>query len=280
MATQPTPTDEVTPADEIRYQSIVFLNAVVPVLRPIVEATPSLRRAFAGLTGVVQISALADDGTSVDGRPPRVATHIVVQDGELSMHLGPHRAPSVELQFGSRSKLNAFFLGKPVAPKIRGAAGSPRLLVATVRSLLAMSSLLGSAEPPTDPERARLLVKAMFYLLTTGISQLTKAGHPRFRQWARSQPDRIYQLEVAGADELAAYVRVKGGRTKAVRGPYTYARPFFTMQFDSPRSALGILLEVDDMIESTMAGHITMLGAPEYGAELGELMLTVGGYAK
>ena len=74
--------------------------------------------------------------------------------------------------------------------------------------------------------------------------------------------------------------RVKGGRTKESRGLYTRAKPFFAMAFDSPRSALGILLEIDDMIAATTAGKITMQGAPEYGAELGELMLLVGGYAK
>lgn len=279
-ATANAPVGTPTREDEELYRSIVFLNAVVPVLRPIIEATPSLRRAFVGRHGVVQISARAADGVSVDGRPPRVATHLVVDDGEVSLALGPHRALNVELEFGSRARLNAFFLGKASLPRIRGGAANPGLLVATIRSLLTMSSLLGATEPPEDEQRQALLTKAMFSLLTTGISQLNKAGHPRLRTWSTRQPDRVYQLSVAGDPELAAYVRVKGGRTKAVRGAYTYARPFFGMQFDSPRSALGILLETDDMIESTVTGRIEMLGAPEYGAELGELMLLVGGYAK
>lgn len=266
--------------DEVRYATTVFLNAVVPVLKPIIEARPDLAKGFAGRDGVVQISALSREGVSVDGRAPRLATHLIVNDGEVSVRLGAHRAPSVELQFASPAKLNAFFTGSLALPRIRGAVSNPGLLVATVKALLGMSKLLGASQPPTALTEQKLLVKAMFYLLTTGISQLNKAGHPKVKRWSSGQPDRVYQLMVLGEPELAAYIRVKAGRTKASRGLYTRSKPFFAMAFDSPRSALGILLETDDMIASTTAGKIQMQGAPEYGAELGDLMLLVGGYAK
>lgn len=266
--------------EEARYQSIVFLNAVVPVLKPIIAATPSLTKAFAGLDGVVQISALDASGVSVGGRAPRLATHLLVDDGEVSVALGAHAAPNLELEFGSLGKLNAFFTGSLALPRMRGGLANRRLLVATVRSLLTMSKLLGATTPPERAEDQRLLTQCMFYLLTSGISQLNRAGHPRLSKWSSWQPDRVYQLEVDGDDDLAAHVRVKGGRTRAARGRYTRSRPFFTMAFDSPRSALGILLDVDDMIESTVTSKIMMRGAPEYGAELGELMQLVGDYAK
>ncbi len=264
--------------DDVRYQTIIFLNAVVPVLKPIINETPGLKKAFKGKTGVVQISALTEAGE--DGKPGKVATYLDVVDGEVNVKVGEYIAPNVELEFASREDLNTFFTGGLKLPKIKGALANPGLLVATVRSLLTMSSLLGATEPPEDPEKQKLLVKCMFYLLTSGISQLNKAKHPLFNEWAKRQPDRVYQLMVTGYDELAAYVRVKGGRSKAVRGAYTRSRPFFAMTFDSPRSALGILLDVDDMIESTVQQKLVMQGAPEYGAELGELMQTVGDYAK
>lgn len=270
--------------EEARYQSIVFLNAVVPVLKPIIAATPALARAFAGLNGVVQISALDEAAPQAGGgageRPARMATHLVVDDGAVSVVLGAHGAPNLELEFGSLAKLNAFFTGSPALPRFRGGWANRRLLVATVRSLLTMSKLLGATTPPERPEDQRLLTQCMFYLLTSGISQLNRAGHPRLRKWSSWQPDRVYQLEVDGQADLAAFVRVKGGRTRSARGRYTRSRPFFTMAFDSPRSALGILLDVDDMIESTVSSKIMMRGAPEYGAELGELMQLVGDYAK
>ena len=34
------------------------------------------------------------------------------------------------------------------------------------------------------------------------------------------------------------------------------------------------------MLEATTAGRILMFGAPEYGADFGDLLLTIGGYAK
>ena len=56
--------------------------------------------------------------------------------------------------------------------------------------------------------------------------------------------------------------------------------PFFTMRFDSLPSALGILLSTDDMLESTKRGKLIMDGAPEFGAQIGEYMLTVAAYAQ
>lgn len=279
-APEPAPKRAPKTGEEARYQTIVFLGAVIPVLKPIVAAKPELARGFAHRTAVVQISALTPDGVSVDGRAPRLATHLVIDDGELGVKLGPHAAPNVEIEFSSPTKLNAFFTGGVALPRIRGLAGNVPVLVATVRSLLAMASLLGASEPLDDPREQALLTQCMFYLLTSGISQLNRAGHPRLRKWSGWQPDRVYQLKVDGDPELAAFVRVKAGRTRSARGLYTRSRPFFAMAFDSPRSALGILLDVDDMIESTVASKIVMQGAPEYGAELGELMQLVGDYAK
>lgn len=266
--------------DDIRFQNIVFLKAVVPVLKPIIAETPKLRKAFAGKHGVVQISALTEEGESIDGRAPRRATHLIVDGPEVTVKFGAHEAPNLEIEFPSQEKLNAFFTGTMNLPKIHGALSNAGLLVATVQALLRMSSLLGATEAPKDPDEAALLTKCMFYLLSTGISQLNKAGHPAFRKWAKKQPDRVYAFVVKDRPDLGAYVRVKAGRTKAARGQYTRSKPFFAMQFSDPAAALGILLDTDDMIEATVAGRIAMLGAPEYGAELGDLMLTVGGYAK
>ena len=278
----------MTEPDEVRFQTIVFLRAVVPVLKPIIQETPALTAAFSGLTGVVQISALtgeddSPDAQSVDGRKKRTAVHLIVDNGEITVTLGAHRAPNVELQFPSRTALNGFFLGKitPTGlPAIRGGLSNPKLLVATVRALLTMSKILGATEPPASEQEQALLVRCMFYLLTTGISQLNKAGHPTVKKWAAHQPDRAYQLTVSGWEELDAYIRVKNGRTKAARGTYTRSTPFFAMQFDSLRSALGTLLSIDDMVEATTQEKIVMSGSPEYGAELGDLMFLVGDYAK
>ena len=54
--------------------------------------------------------------------------------------------------------------------------------------------------------------------------------------------------------------------------------PFFTLRFDSYKSALGTLLGLDDMLEAVKAGKIIMDGAPEFGGQIGGFLLTVGGY--
>ena len=53
-----------------------------------------------------------------------------------------------------------------------------------------------------------------------------------------------------------------------------------TMRFDNLDSALGILMSIDDMIESVQQGKLIMDGAPEFGAQIGEYMIMVGDYAK
>ena len=56
--------------------------------------------------------------------------------------------------------------------------------------------------------------------------------------------------------------------------------PFFTLRFDSFKSALGTLLGTDDMLESTKSGKLIMDGAPEFGAQLGGFLLMIGDLAK
>ena len=81
-----------------------------------------------------------------------------------------------------------------------------------------------------------------------------------------------------GHDELSAYLRIKAGKSRAGRGVYKRAMPFFTLRFDSLDSALGILLGLDDMLDSAKKGKLIMEGAPEFGAQIGEYMLTVAGF--
>ena len=56
--------------------------------------------------------------------------------------------------------------------------------------------------------------------------------------------------------------------------------PFFTMRFKDLDSALGILMSIDDMLESVRTGKLIMDGAPEFGAQIGAYMMLVGALAK
>ena len=147
-------------------------------------------------------------------------------------------------------------------------------------ALLKMADLLGLETPPEDEETKRLLVKCYFYLLSVGISTLNKLGHEKIHEWTLKSPDRVYAWKVNGEESVSAYIRIKAGKSKAGKGEYKRALPFFTMRFDNLDSALGILMSIDDMLASVKEGKLIMDGAPEFGAQIGEYMLLVGALAK
>ena len=275
------------PDDKEIFASRIFLNAALPLVKVLVNDVPALKQAFAGKNGVIQVSAAtgADAGdsggavmsASLDGL---VGTHFIVRDGEISVGLGPSaQKPDVELRFKDIPRLNAFFRGKMSAlPKFAGVF-SP-LFIPLMKTLLKLSSMLMAKKPPASDADRNLLVKLYFYLLANGVSQLNKAGEPAVRKWAAVSPDRVYAFRVMGKDELAAYIRVKAGKTKASRGRYTRAMPFFCLAFRDVDAALGTLLQIDDLFEASCNGKIIMEGAPEFGSTLGDFMLTVAGLAK
>ncbi len=257
----------------------IFLCAALPLVKVIASDIPKLAKKFEHTHAVVQVSAL--DADSPDGK---VATHFVINSGEWVVHADKvdKTQDHIELEFKSIESMNAFFKGKigpATLPKMRGLKKTGTFL-AFMQVLLKMSALLGAKTPPEDEETKRLLVKCFFYLLSSGISTLNKQGHDDVHNWALKSPDRVYAWAVNGYPELSAYIRVKAGKSRAGRGEYKRALPFFTLRFNNLDSALGILMSIDDMLEATKAGRLIMDGAPEFGAQVGEFMLMVGAIAK
>lgn len=274
LSPSPSPSHSPSPSEE-ELASVVFLRGVLPLVKILAAEDPALRAAFAGTDGVVQVSARC-------GAELR-AVHFLVVNGAVEVRQGAYERPDVELRFRSLGAFNGFFRGTSKRlPRIRGLS-SPRrvrLFAAFLRTLLRLSALLGATEPPTSERDKALVVRLYFALLSAGISGLNRAGHPEIAAWVARSPDRVYAWAVDGHPEVAAYLRVKAGRTKAARGEYRRSKPFFTLRFDSLDSALGILLDTDDMLASTAAGKLIMEGAPEFGAQIGAFMLAVGAYAK
>ncbi|MDC7233285.1 MAG: hypothetical protein PQJ58_08630 [Spirochaetales bacterium] len=255
------------------YANKIFLNAVLPVLKTVVEGKASLQKGWKGKNGICQIRCMAgpfDEGD--DG------THFLIEEGSWSVKRGlSEEKPDVELVFKSRKHLNNFFKGKQIPfPAMKGVFKGKGMFLPFMQALITMGGLLGSTKPPKSEEDQNLLVKCMFNLLSTGISTLNKLGHPKIKKWTEKSPDRVYAWRVGEDEDLAAYIRIKAGKSKASRGVYRRSMPFFTMKFDTVPSALGILLSIDDMIESTVKGKIIMEGAPEYGSQLGDHMLMIG----
>ncbi len=259
------------------YAARIFFNAALPLLRVVVESRQDLRRLFKGKSFVFQVTA-----PCVRVKGGKMATYFVVEDGKFTVKVEEiHPNPDIELAFLSLKDFILFFSGrgKPL-PEIHGAAKHPLLFAALLRSLLVMANLLQATEAPKRLQDQVLLVKLYFYLLPAGISQLNKAGHEKIHQWALASPDRAYAFAVTGYPALNSYVRVKEGNSKAGRGEYPRCKPFLTLRFDSPLHALDILMGKGDMIDYIARQYLTVEGAPEFAAIIGDYLFTVGDYAK
>lgn len=261
------------------YSNKIFFNAALPLVKVIANDVESLKKQFKNVHAVIQVSALDPDAEG-----GKIGMHYVVNGEEWLVHLNRvDPAPHVELEFKSIEAMNAFFKGKigpATLPKMRGVIKHFGAFKAFLMTLLKMSSLLSATEPPKDEETKQLMVKCFFYLLSSGISQLNKMGHTEIRAWTQKSPDRVYAFAVNDHPEVAAYLRIKAGKSKAGRGEYKRAMPFFTLRFRTFDNALGILLGTDDMLEAVKKGDLIMDGAPEFGGQIGTFMLEVGALAK
>lgn len=261
------------------YSSKIFLNAALPLAKVIAMDIPKLGDKFKKTHAVIQVSALDPD--SPEGK---VGTHFVINSGEWLVHAGRlTRNPHIELEFQSIPALNKFFkgqMGPDCIPKFHLKVKYVPDLISFVMVLLKMSKLLGATEAPEDEETKKLMVKCFFYLVTSGISQLNKAGHEEIHQWALQSPDRVYSIGVDGHPDVSAYIRIKAGNSKAGRGTYKRSLPFFNMRFPTYDDALGILLGTADMLDSLKAGKLILDGAPEFAGQIGNFMFAVADYAK
>lgn len=256
---------------ETRYAASVFLNAAIPLFRVLAEELPA-GKSLLKKEGIIQFRT--QDGEEALG------THFELKEGEMKTVLGLAENPDIELAFPSLEHFVAFFQGKSKKlPKIKG-LGKPGLLIPTFRILLSMASILGQKGCPAKEEDQLQLIKLMYYLLPAGISTLNKMGHPTVKHWSETSPDRVYAWALDGHPEIASYLRVKAGKTKASRGAYTRSQPFFTMRFADPVSALAVLQQTGDMLKLTAERKLIMEGAPEFGGKIGDLMMLVGQYAQ
>ena len=266
--------------DDQKYASTIFFKAALPLAKVIAEDRPELGKAFEGKTCVLQVSAIVPE---VEGG--KLATHFEIVDGVWTTKLTVHESPDVELEFGNIQKFIDFMAGRKMIgalPKMKGMVKKMGLFFGFLKILLKMANLLQATDYPKAEEDRHLLVKLYFYLLAGGISALNKAGHPEIHDWALKSPDRAYAFSVKGEgnEDLASYIRVKAGKSKYCKGYYTRSKPFFCMRFACVDSALGILMQKADMLEYTAEGKLIMEGAPEFGAQLGNFMMIIGGYAK
>lgn len=244
----------------------IIFRAVLPVIKVMLEDDPKMARRFAGVKAVVQFVAKDPSGP--------IGAHIKFDDGQFEAVPELAENPDITFSFGNVAKMIAMFAGKPVIPRIKGFTKFG-LLIKVFSILLGMKILMPTAKPKT-PDKARLKVKMTLYMVSTALSQLNKAGDPDMVKWTSKQPERIYQWSVAGED-IACWLKIKAGKTKAGRGYYTRRKPFVHMIFKDIPSALPVLSNSIDTVQAIAQGFVTNDGSPEYGGKVGDFMLKIAG---
>jgi hypothetical protein len=248
----------------------LFLRAALPCVKVMLEDDPATAKRFRSVTAVVQFVAR--------NQPRDVGAYLRFEDGDVRVEQGFWDAdglgkePEITFTFGSLGKLCDFFAGKTVLPSIRG-YDHPALLAKVVRLLLGLKLMLPGVQP-ADPVKRRLKVKLTVYMITTALSQYNKGGDPEMRRWTAGQPDRIYQFSVE-PEGIAAYLRVRGGQTKAGRGVYERRRPFVHMRFNGVDGALAVMGKEVEFVEGVGKGMVRIDGSPEYAANLNDFMMRV-----
>jgi hypothetical protein len=254
----------------------LFFNAAFPVMRVVLEDDPVMKARFARVKAVVQIGA-----KNPGGEEGFLACHLVFDRGSLSVVQGPVENPDIALTFSTVAKMNAMFRGGASLPAIRGLGRLGTLI--KVFSLLMSLMLMMPSSRPKEPDKRRLKVKMCLYMITRALSSYNKLGDPGMAEWCRRQPDRIYQFRVDGPGgpgaepAVAAYLRVKAGKSKSGHGIYTRRSPFVLFHFFSVDGALKVLLKDVGFVEGVEQGCVEIVGSPEYAMYLNDYMSILQG---
>ncbi|MCP4130144.1 MAG: hypothetical protein GY754_03905 [bacterium] len=245
----------------------IFLRAVFPVMKVVISDDPKMKKKFEGVTGTIQFVG------KYNGED--VGAALVFNDGALEIAQGISENPDITFKFKTIEKMNAMLAGKPVIPGIKGFKNFG-LLMKTFALLMSLKIMMPNAKPKVY-EKKKLKVKMVIYMITTALSQYNKGGDPDMQRWTSKQPDRVYQMSVSSEEDLAAYLRIKAGKSKAGRGMYTRRRPFVHMKFTDVDGALAVFLNEAEFVESLAKGYIEIIGAPEYGANMNDFMQRIQG---
>lgn len=248
----------------------LFFRAAFPVMKVPLRDDPKIKKLFEDVEANIQFSA--DNGSE------KIGCYLNFDKGELTVIEGICENPQITMHFSSIEKMNVMLTGGTALPKIKGLRHF-RLLIKFLKLMMSLKLMMPDANPK-DPLKRYLKVKMSLYMVTTALSVFNKLEDERMKEWTSKQPDRIYQFTVEPYDEetgIAAYLRVKGGRTKAGRGVYTRRRPFVHFRFKTVDGALKVLQKEVEFVEAVEKDCVAIDGSPEYSAQLNDLMATLQG---
>lgn len=241
--------------------SRLFFRAAFPVLKVVLNDDPAIKKQFENVIAKVNI-------TAKDGED-RIGACLVFNEGDFEVVQEIHDDAQISLNFSSVEKMNDMFRGGNSLPMIKGVRHLG-LLIKVLKLLMRLKLMMPEAKLKSE-EEGRLKVKMTLYMITTAVSQYNKAGVEAMKKWTMKQPDRIYQFTVDGTD-IAAYIRIKAGKSKAGRGVYRRRSPFVHFNFHSVEGALNVLGGKVAFVEGVEKQFVTVVGAPEYSSNLNDFM--------
>ena len=252
-------------ADKVMLTNRIALKSIVPLFKVLYEADfTALKKLLARFDGVIQLCVKGTD----------TGAYLEFKNGTLDVIQGIHPNPDILLPFKNAAGMNALFTGGiPVFGGLPKGIWRLPLLIKFVMLLLGLLLLMPNVNPK-DPAKRELKVKLIMYMITNALSQINKGGDEDMMAWTEKQPDRIYQMSIDPAGS-AAYLRVKGGRTKAGRGLYARKAPFVHMRFNGLEGAYKVLAESKDTVSATADGDIRLEGSPEYAGNMGSFMMRI-----
>jgi hypothetical protein len=248
----------------------LFFRAAFPVMKVPLNDDPKIKKSFENEEARIQFSAANGE--------ENLGCYLTFDKGELATTEGFCDAPEITMHFSSVAKMNVMLTGGTALPKIRGFRHF-MLLLKFLKLMMSLKLMMPTANPK-DPHKRYLKVKMSLYMITTALSVFNKLGDSRMKEWTSKQPDRIYQFTVEPYDEengIAAYLRVKAGKTKAGRGVYKRRRPFVHFRFNGVDGAIKVLLKEVEFVEAVEKNCVSIDGSPEYASQLNDLMAMLQG---
>lgn len=240
------------------------IKAVFPVLKVLLKDDPKTAEKFKGVEANVVFRAKHEDSY--------IGANLIFKDSDLVVQPQPVDEGDLIFTFGTVAKMNTFLKGGITLPSIKGFSNL-KLLINFITTLLMLKLMMPNVRPK-DEHKKYLKVKLALYMVSTALSKLNKSGHKEMQEWTSKQPDRVYQLSVNNTD-IAVYLRVKAGKTKAGRGLYKRKRPFVHMKFSNVDGALKVLLKDAPFVEAVDKKYVTIEGSPEYANSLNDFMMTI-----
>jgi len=239
----------------------IYLYSALPLLEEIVKDIPQKSTMIKKWNCVMQFSVKNTD----------LATYLHFSDGNLKVKPGYHPSPTISLTFKDMKGLNnTLGGGKPAIPKISG-FWHILLLIKALTLLKSLTLLLPEVEV-TEPDKRKLKVKLLLYMVTGALEQLS-TGDDYIQRVTLGSNNKVVQW-VVKPDGPSAHINLNRSNIKAHKGT-SKTRPFTTIEFRDVNAAYDMLTGKIDIKQGTVMGFVNNKGSAEYAMKAAQMMKRV-----